>query len=147
VLLDVHYASQGYHVQQREESAEVSGMSDRHCWLHHTPIGYHLESGQLPCGGVYCLCFTLWVGARGYTALYARAVVECGLCYQTCHMSGAQGADLADQTSVGGGNAAPLRWRGRVAVHVCGSQFSTPRARVLSAWRPSHPTSRSPLAW
>jgi hypothetical protein len=90
-------------------------MSDRHCWLHHSPIGYHLESGQLPCGGVYRLCFTLWVGARGYMALYARAVVECGLCYQTCHMSGAQGADLADPTSVGGGNAAPPRWRGRVA--------------------------------
>ena len=74
--------------------------------------------------GVYCLCFTPWVGARGYTALHARAVVECGLCYQTCHMSGAQGADLADQTSVGGGDAAPPRWRGRVAVHVCGPRLS-----------------------
>lgn len=30
-------------------------MSGRHRWLHHSPVGYHLERGQLPCG-VFTAC-------------------------------------------------------------------------------------------
>ena len=44
-------------------------MTDRHRRLHHSPVGHHLESGQLSGGGVYRLCFTPRVGVSGYTAL------------------------------------------------------------------------------
>jgi hypothetical protein len=111
-----------------ERGAEVSGCGPTSL-ASHSPIDI-IRKWTIAMWECLCPCFTLWAGARWIPALYAdRGGVRPML--QTCHRSGAQGADLADQTSVGGERL--LSMGGGVAAVM----VPIVSGRVLRSWRPS----------